>query len=348
MHRLLWFGLLFGAALQVCAQGMAAPWTSRLYYTGTVGTLPVQMTLAFEHAKIHGSYWYERVPTHYADNLLRDTLSLTGTLKNGAATLAEKTPDDKPSGTLHLTLDGKLETITGTWQDVTKKKTLPVALHAVARFEKAHVVLKKIHTTTDVWYPQFLAPSVPAALNSTIAKGTKGKAAVFIAQTPKGTKGEEPDWLKDHTFSLIYNIDIAWYSPRLISLLVLDFEDTGGMHPNTEWYTFNYAVTAKGFTRLKYTDLFTADSRKDIATFIDTKAQTARRQRMGGYCDPDETHVTPNLLDDFLLTPTAVVFIFSRYAIGAYAEGDYFIAVPYKELAPFIKADGPLGRFLKS
>lgn len=50
----------------------------------------------------------------------------------------------------------------------------------------------------------------------------------------------------------------------------------------------------------------------------------------------------------FVTLPGGIGFIFSRYEVGSYAEGDYRVVVPYSRLASVIRTDGPLVNAAKS
>ena len=51
--------------------------------------------------------------------------------------------------------------------------------------------------------------------------------------------------------------------------------------------------------------------------------------------------------NDFYLCPMGIGFVFDPYEIGPYVMGFVEVFVPFKEIAPAIRTDGPLQAFAK-
>jgi hypothetical protein len=124
-------------------------------------------------------------------------------------------------------------------------------------------------------------------------------------------------------------------TPRLLSLRVATFTDTGGAHPNT---------VISGFTwdRQAGRPLVTADFLADAADLATADralcdAIHAEKRRRAGAAPLD---ACPNLARTrTALAPSTVegkagglTVLFSPYDIGAYVEGAYLIEVPYHAL----------------
>ena len=49
----------------------------------------------------------------------------------------------------------------------------------------------------------------------------------------------------------------------------------------------------------------------------------------------------------FTFSPAGVEFHFAPYHVGSYAEGMYYVLVPYSVLKPVLRPGGPLARWAK-
>lgn len=125
----------------------------------------------------------------------------------------------------------------------------------------------------------------------------------------------------------------------LISLYLEIFLWTGGAHPNTYYRVANVGMVNGKPRVLKLADtLVQGASATEIMQRVERKLEAVKRQR-----DPSgepwmpEGGIPRKYWDSFILTPTAMVWIFEPYAVGAYAEGMFRIRLSYEELQGLVR-----------
>jgi len=120
----------------------------------------------------------------------------------------------------------------------------------------------------------------------------------------------------------------------LISLYLEIFWWTGGAHPNTYYRVVNVGLVNGKPRVLKLEDVLAKGaSAAEVMDCVYRRLEEVKRQR-----DPSrepwmpEGGIPREYWDSFILTPTALVWIFEPYAVGAYAEGTFQLRLSYEEL----------------
>jgi hypothetical protein len=174
--------------------------------------------------------------------------------------------------------------------------------------------------------------------------------------TEAGADTDRPKYEKTVT------VTAALETGKLISLKQVDFDYSGGAHPNTQTTGILWDKALK--RRISLADLF---RRNADLTALDqalcTAINAAKRARV-----PDSAAMTlggrpgsacPRAADTaFVLAPGTVngkaaglVFFIGAYQVGPYAEGGYEIAIPvsgFRSLLAIAYADDFAGQLLKS
>lgn len=128
----------------------------------------------------------------------------------------------------------------------------------------------------------------------------------------------------------------------LISLYLEIFWWTGGAHPNTYYRVVNVGLVDGKPRLLKLEDMLVKGvSAQQVMERVYQRLEQVKRQR-----DPSGEPWMPDggipreYWNSFILTPTAVVWIFEPYAVGAYAEGMFLIRLSYEELQGLVRGIG--------
>jgi len=183
-----------------------------------------------------------------------------------------------------------------------------------------------------VTYPSLKGDSKPVkAINDSIEKEIKAgveefKEECYFDEEFRPSFPFEFESLKDSAITL--NTD------KIFSAVVHVMTYTGGAHPNCGFYTFNYIVEDDAVKRLSLTTLFGNDLEKvkDLLLPLINKERKLRTEM-----DLVLEKLEDDMLTEFTMDPFGVNFIFPQYCIGAYAEGEYIISVPWEDLASFIR-----------
>ncbi|MDM7460768.1 MAG: DUF4163 domain-containing protein [bacterium] len=125
----------------------------------------------------------------------------------------------------------------------------------------------------------------------------------------------------------------------LISLHLEVFWWAGGAHPNTYLRVVNVGLMNGKPRLLKLRDILERGaSEQEVMRRVTERLEATKRQR-----EPSEEPWMPEggipreYWNSFILTPRALVWVFEPYAVGAYAEGAFFIRIPYSELQGLVQ-----------
>ncbi|HOF87505.1 MAG TPA: DUF3298 domain-containing protein [Armatimonadota bacterium] len=321
--RLLCLMLLFGALLPGLAEEL------RYYYTGTVnGALAVQMELSFDGDRVEGHYFYETVG---AD------LRLDGN-RTGTALAMEELVDGKVTGGFTGRLSADLRAITGSWVNPDGTRKLPFTATAVAQYKP--VLVKRPGYELTGRYPVFLGEGAALqALTKQLGWRVAGAQAAFLKET---VRAPDVEYVAD--FTQEYSIGIAYYHPELISLLVHEYVDAGGAHPNLRYASANYAIAGEQPRLLGLRDLLRGDN-PQATLFPPVKADLDRQATARGTAVWEL--FTADDLSVYTLRPAGFTFYFAPYVAGPYAAGPYQVALPYHAVMTAINWGGPLPLFLR-
>ncbi len=104
-------------------------------------------------------------------------------------------------------------------------------------------------------------------------------------------------------------------------------------------------MTGENIKLVNLSDLFIADSNfiniLSIYLIKELKEQGASLIENGEITEFNEKD-----LHAFAISPRGLLFAFSPYSVASYAEGPFFVTVPYSEIRQIINPDGPLKEFI--
>jgi len=311
---------------------------TRYYFIGTVGGgNKVQMELIIDSQDVTGSYYYNKkgVP-----------LRLSGDYnpKNETIKLDEKGYKGLISGIFKgkIASEGPdyAKTIEGQWSEPKGDKKLPFKLTKVADFVNT-TVSGGPKIESSLLYPKFRSDD-PAfkMINAELSNSFKTEQDKFLRESKEffSTNDSAGSWQEDRSYS------IAYYSEGLISLTGEVYSYTGGAHGNAYYISSNYVIDNSKASLIQLSDLFKPGSNylKALSTYCinDLLAKGA-----GWIANGEIESFSEKDLGVFALSPEGIKFAFAPYAVGPYAEGSYFVIVPFRELEGIINPKGPLGQF---
>jgi hypothetical protein len=329
---LLFIAISFSIVLAASAEAKPV----RHYYTGKIGQMPVQMDLTIDGSDVSGNYYYEKTGK---------PIELKGKLTADQAVVKEYPEEKKTTGAFTGKLDASRKLWSGTWESADGKRKFPFNVKAVADYVITEGKIEGVGA--DFAYPQFIGTSPEiSALNKNIRldmeaqKAELRKAAREMLDTPYFK--ENPERVKEWYYQ--YDTGIEYASPTLVSLLVFVDDFLGGAHGMHFYTSQNYSITNGKVKTLSLDDLFTPGYMPALSKVIidDLKKQDAFWVSTG-----EITKLDRKDLDTFTITPTGIEFYFDPYAVGPYAQGAFFVTLPYKVMKSYIGASSPLRRFVR-
>ncbi|MGZ8362896.1 MAG: DUF3298 domain-containing protein [Caulobacteraceae bacterium] len=138
---------------------------------------------------------------------------------------------------------------------------------------------------------------------------------------------------------------VAAANPRLVSLLAVNYEDTGGAHPNHGYDAMLWDAVQQ--IEIKKDELFRPRGPADDAVkaaLCDGIHKARAEKGVEESPEVQEGWPCPDWRDpDITLSPSTtpgkfggVTFVFSPYEIGSYAEGEYEVTLPQSVLQPVL------------
>lgn len=142
-------------------------------------------------------------------------------------------------------------------------------------------------------------------------------------------------------WSLDVKTTVSIANQNVVSAYVETSVFEGGAHPNLTYTCVNVGMKNGQPTRLRIADVIRSgpDARKALDTLVLAKL---RERKASQVLDGDIETLSDALLDNFIVTPSAMTFLFAPYAVGSYAEGSFIVKVPFDELAAILDPEGPL------
>jgi len=210
------------------------------------------------------------------------------------------------------------------------------------RWRKMHQAKPGIYDVA-VSYPQFsgsspLARAASAAFKTEALRdlGEFRKNAISDAKEFGKLRGE-------------YGIDrsavLGIVSDTVISGYLVDYDYSGGAHPNTVYVPITYGLVNGKPERLTVRQIaLPSVSPADVlAKTVIPQVNAIKKKNEG---DPIGS-IDLKYANRFIVTRKGITWVFSPYDIGAYAEGPFIIDVPWSRLHGLLRADGPLAAYAK-
>ncbi|EGW35933.1 DUF3298 and DUF4163 domain-containing protein [Desulfosporosinus sp. OT] len=128
--------------------------------------------------------------------------------------------------------------------------------------------------------------------------------------------------------------EVYYNGHNLLSILSLQYENTGGAHPNSVWLSETFDV--KTGKKLALNDIL-GGSREEALTRVYQTVLDKIKATEGTddfvYQDGYSENIRKNYAeDDFILTDNSVTFYYQPYAIAAYAAGFPLFELPYNQI----------------
>jgi hypothetical protein len=146
------------------------------------------------------------------------------------------------------------------------------------------------------------------------------------------------------TYELDVKPTIAISRPRIVSGYFTVFSFTGGAHPNTFLRSVTVGLVGGKPKALRAKDILVTGKQADLLQLLQAKLHDAKQAKGVGEGGVVET----GHLDNFVVTPGGITWLFEPYAVGAYVEGAYLLKCSWKDLRGTVDLHGPLSDAMSS
>lgn len=213
---------------------------------------------------------------------------------------------------------------------------IPVGIEMKTSFEKGVYDAKAA-------YPVFKSKSTVAQIaNEAFRKHISKAMMEFIAEAKKVRK----DWPGEGQFDFVAETFVSVSRRDLISGYTKIYSYTGGAHGMTLLTPMSFGIVSGKAARLKLQDLFQAGV--DALGTVSPLVMDELRKNAGAawVAEGEVTSLDKAQGEKFLITPTALAYLFDPYEMGPYSSGPITAKLPLSRLAGKLKEDGPLAPIL--
>ncbi|GIV03301.1 MAG: hypothetical protein KatS3mg015_2131 [Fimbriimonadales bacterium] len=198
---------------------------------------------------------------------------------------------------------------------------LPVRFKVEERSEGAQIRIKLVT-------PEFSSRSELARLaNREAAQMVRSYLPEFLQQA-KETVGVVP---KDLSLFVEVTPVVSVAKENLISFYTMTFAYTGGAHPNRWYECRTFGLRNGRAARLKLQDFLPAGADPmEVANRL--VIPRLKAMKASWFVEGTRTSLEPEEVENFVVTPAGITWIFDPYAAGPYVEGEFFVKVPWSEI----------------
>jgi len=153
----------------------------------------------------------------------------------------------------------------------------------------------------------------------------------------KAFRNEYPDSYQN-AWSFERYIEVVNASRPMISIMIAEYSDIGGAHPNNIITYENFHFESGKIAKLE--DLFIPDFEKELTSIAEGHFRKMKNLSAdtpldeAGYFFEDAKF---SLNRNFMMSETSLVFYFNNYEIAPYVEGPTELFIPLKEIKHLIK-----------
>lgn len=301
---------------------------ARYHYHGTIDNKhELLMNLTVDNNSLIGNYLYYSVGS---------SLELEGTCKKDLSFAFSEYVDEECTGVFTGTFAAEFLSAEGFWHTPDKSKEFPFRVTLFANERSLTSDYEDIHA----WYPEFVGfpDGVTRGLNSRIRETTEKAFDTFLE-----AYGIEMIEFPELEWSLSLDYTITYYSEDLVSILIENYEYSGGAHGNVYYGVFNYDLRSDNVKPIVLDDLFKSNTQY-LTLLTALNLEDLKQQGASWVLDGSVEELT-DALGVFNITPRGLLFTFAPYLVGPYAEGVYEVTIPFNKLKNIIDPTGPLGRF---
>lgn len=183
-------------------------------------------------------------------------------------------------------------------------------------------------------YPSFTGDELARLASAGVRKRVQEVVATYRKEWGKGNGTDRPS-------GMYISGEVTLMQSNLISAFTDFAPYTGGAHGGLFYATYNYGMVNGRAKKLKLQDLFQPGVKfKDVLSPL--ILQSLRDREAGWVENGDYRDVSDLVFESFVITPNGLTFIVPPYEAGSWAEGTFWVKVPFKEIVDVLAKNGPL------
>lgn len=166
----------------------------------------------------------------------------------------------------------------------------------------------------------------------------------FIKDLTSESKEWDPD-LASGMMSYLREVAIYYNSEGIFSFGVYEDGYTGGAHPNSSIFTYNYSLRTGQLMTPE--EIFLPDAMEDVLRLAEKQFRKAMELPAKGNINDQGFWFRGgrfHLSRSFLPSKTGLTFIYNPYEVAPYAAGEIRIFLSYTSLKKYISSWGPLSQ----
>jgi len=300
-------------------------------YTGVINNkFKIYMVLEiWQDGVVSGHYYYTKngivIPL---DGRLDENMKLVMTER--APRVEKKARKEDITGTFKGTFDNNYDALNGIWSNYDGKKTYPFK---AARTNDRLAKKQSDKAFKTIPYENIIAWQIPLE-----------EKRLLLARLENVISADDTVFNNELEEDESYTSELVQYSSHNLLSVLKKLYYRGATHLNSSYSVLNYWIHDKHASEIKLTDLFLENPNyKNLMSQL--CFEELKRQGASGVSDIDLMELYEKM-NEFVITPKGLVFYFSPYSVGGYAEGEFIVEIPYQKILPIVKKDGPLAEFL--
>ena len=299
------------------------------YYVGFIGEqLKLQMDLTLDHDghRASGTYYYDHIGK---------PLTLQGHwAPDGKLTLQEYDARRRMTGRFHGSFSKMTTSFSGSWTSADGQRQLTCQLRQVADYDVLWINRGR-YVTAVCRIPQLIDQPQRRHINLNLRRVPYETTKDFVnSMRPLLAEHETTGYERRLCQTITY------YSPTFLSILVADWQYTGGAHGNVDFKSRNLLIRNGRLIEAKWHDLF-EDAQAAERVLSEYCLRDLKRQRAAWVLDKT---VRSFQLKDLVLTasPRGLQATFAPYSVGPYSSGVHEVTIPFATLTSVLHPEGPL------
>jgi hypothetical protein len=289
----------------------------------------MDLTLDHDAERASGTYYYEHIGK---------PLTLRGHwYRDGKLTLREHDERQRVTGHFTGSFSEGTTRFSGTWTSADGGRQLKCHLRRVAEYDVLWVRHgRRIEASCRV--PQLIDQPDRQQINLALRREPYQSTLNFV-DSARPLLRELPEHASER-YERRLQQTITYYSPTFLSVLVADWQYTGGAHGNVDFRSRNLLMRNGQLIEARWRDLF-SDTKAALQVLSDYCLRDLKRQQADWIVDGTIHRFTRA---DLVLTasPRGLQATFAPYAVGPYARGVHEVTIPYAALISVMHPTGPL------
>jgi hypothetical protein len=189
-------------------------------------------------------------------------------------------------------------------------------------------------------YPELKGPGPVTALANREFRSEAESEAGSVRQAALGDRKLGAQRFGPYELRLSTHLSVV--DDELVTGYLASDSFTGGAHGNAHYLPLNFGIVGGRAVKLRLKDLLRPEV-DPVRFYSDATLPGLNQQKRAREASPVD-EVPPQLVDRFVITRAGITWIFAPYDVGAYAEGAYFVKVPWEQMEGSLRTAGPLQR----